>query len=253
MDIYRSQYTAAQIEASIGKSPRINTTTGEWEIWDISSGKYVGTGVVNVTKDYVDDHYVTAGQLDGSDLGERATAEGAGVTASGEYSHAEGIETVASGSGAHAEGMGCYADNDFAHAEGQDTSADGFTSHSEGCQTTASGSSAHAEGYHTVASGDYSHAGGIDTIANHRSQNVFGEFNVEDSSVAESTDKGNYIEIVGNGDYNNRSNARTLDWGGNEVISGKLTVGAAPANDMDVTTKKYVDDAIAAIRTALGI
>ena len=79
MDIYRSQYTAAQIEASIGKSPRINTTTGEWEIWDISSGKYVGTGVVNVTKDYVDDHYVTAGQLDGSDLGERATAEGARV------------------------------------------------------------------------------------------------------------------------------------------------------------------------------
>ena len=38
-----------------------------------------------------------------------------------------------------------------------------------------------------------------------------------------------------------RSNARTLDWDGNEVLSGKLTVGTAPTNNMDVATKLYVD------------
>lgn len=35
----------------------------------------------------------------------------------------------------------------------------------------------------------------------------------------------NYVEIVGNGTYNNPSNARTLDWDGNEVLAGGLTLG----------------------------
>ena len=43
--IFRSQYTAAQIEASIGKTPRINTTTRTWETWDIATSAYVNTGV----------------------------------------------------------------------------------------------------------------------------------------------------------------------------------------------------------------
>ena len=53
--------------------------------------------------------------------------------------------------------------------------------------------------------------------------------------------KGNYVEIVGNGNSTARSNARTLDWSGNEVLAGKLTVGSDPINNMDVTTKQYVD------------
>lgn len=50
--IFHSQYTAAQIEASIGKSPRINSTTKMWEIWDIASGAYVSTGVVAESAEY---------------------------------------------------------------------------------------------------------------------------------------------------------------------------------------------------------
>jgi len=34
-----------------------------------------------------------------------------------------------------------------------------------------------------------------------------------------------YIEIVGNGYYNNRSNARALDWNGNEYLMGDIYVG----------------------------
>lgn len=39
-----------------------------------------------------------------------------------------------------------------------------------------------------------------------------------------------------------RSNAYTLDWDGNGVYAGKLTVGTAPTNNMDVATKQYVDN-----------
>jgi hypothetical protein len=56
------------------------------------------------------------------------------------------------------------------------------------------------------------------------------------------------VEIVGKGTSSSaRSNARTLDWNGNEVLAGKLTVGTAPTANMDVATKKYVDNSIAAI------
>ena len=52
-----------------------------------------------------------------------------------------------------------------------------------------------------------------------------------------------YLLVVGNGiEDAHRSNAATIDWDGNAVFAGKATVGAAPVNDMDVATKKYVDD-----------
>jgi len=67
--------------------------------------------------------------------------------------------------------------------------------------------------------------------------------------------RGKYLEIVGNGFFvtSARSNARTLDWYGNEWLAGKLTIGSAPSSNMDVTTKKYVDDKISNdIATAIG-
>ena len=160
--------------------------------------------------------YVTAGQKFDTTLGYAATAEGYGTTASGSYSHAEGSYTTASETHSHAEGY----------------------------MTNASGNAAHAEGGRTTASGTYSHAEGYYTTANHRSQHVFGEYNVLDTSTATAANRGNYVEIVGKGTGNSaRSNARTLDWNGNEVLAGKLTVGTAPTANMDVTTKQYVDNA----------
>jgi hypothetical protein len=79
-----------------------------------------------------------------------------------------------------------------------------------------------AAGYNTIASGIGSHAGGRYTTANHASQHVFGEYNIPDPSSATATNRGNYVEIVGNGDYNTPSNARTLDWSGNETLSGNI-------------------------------
>lgn len=181
--------------------------------------------------------------------GDYSFAEGYLTEASGDYSHAEGYATHAYGNNSHAEGQSTEASGSESHAEGSFTKATGQHAHAEGSTTTASGSISHAEGYHTKASGSESHAEGSNseasgfnshvegyyTIANHRSQHVFGEYNVADPSSASSNDKGNYIEIVGNGTSGTRSNARTLDWNGNEVLKGNLTLGKGTADETTIT------------------
>lgn len=123
-----------------------------------------------------------------------------------------------------------------------DESEVGGSSIVTGIRGTASGVGSHAEGTDTVASGNYSHAEGSYTTAQRKSQHVFGEYNVLDTTGANKTVRGSYVEIVGNGTGSSaRSNARTLDWDGNETLAGKLTVGIAPTNNMDVATKLYVD------------
>lgn len=176
--------------------------------------------------------------------GEYSHAEGYNVIVTGGRAHGEGEGSQASGYASHAEGSSTASGN-YSHAEGDRTTASGNYSHSEGRLTTASGNLSHAEGINTTSSGSNSHVEGMYTVAQRRSQHVFGEYNVLDTTGSGAINKGSYIEIVGNGTSSSaRSNARTLDWSGNEVLAGKLTVGAAPTNNMDVATKQYVDSAV---------
>lgn len=217
-------------------------------------------------------------KLDSKFLNGKLITEGTGINseifneaslniASGDYSHAEGYQTSAEGNSSHAEGNYNYATGHNSHAEGYNTTAAGShshteglmtiaignNSHAEGSNTTAAGINSHAEGNYTIASGDYSHVEGRHTIANHASQHVFGEYNVEDPSTASTSSRGNYVEIVGKGTSDSvRSNARTLDWSGNEVLAGKLTVGTGPTANMDVATKQYVDAATAGVSSNLS-
>ena len=171
-----------------------------------------------------------------SSTGDCSHAEGSGATASGYASHAEGGGTQASIEAAHAEGSGTTASGHSAHSEGGGTTASGQTSHAEGGSTTASGRSSHAEGGGTIASGDYSHAEGSYTTANHMAQHVFGIHNVPDGSTESAGARGNYVEIVGNGlDVNRRSNARTLDWSGNESLAGGITLGMGTADEVTLS------------------
>lgn len=161
----------------------------------------------------------------------------------GTNSTKENTASTASGSASHAEGASTTASGNRSHAEGYYTTASGVSSHAEGHYTTASGIASHAENSNCKAFGDSSHAEGNATIANRFAQHVFGTYNTAEPTTTDFSVKGTYVEIVGNGTgTNNRSNARTLDWSGNEVLAGKLTVGAAPTADMDVAPKKYVDD-----------
>lgn len=184
--------------------------------------------------------------------GDSAHAEGWGSVARGQYSHAEGasgkafglgshgegLASVADGNGAHAEGEQCLAENSDSHAEGYKTEARGDHSHTEGGTTKTTGVNAHAEGYSTLASGEYahaegggtvasgkgSHAEGFHTTASQEYQHVFGKYNVPDND-------GVYAEIVGNGTPNGTSNARTLDWSGNEALAGSLTLGKGGSHE----------------------
>lgn len=164
--------------------------------------------------------------------------------ASGEFSVAQGNATTASGRYSHAEGDSTNASGHISHAEGLASTASGYYSHTEGGVTQASGGFSHAQGYNTIVSGDYSHVQGYGTIATHDTQHIFGTYNIADPSTATSPKIGKYVQIVGNGTSTTRSNARTLDWNGNEVLAGKLTIGTNPSNNMDVATKQYVDSAL---------
>lgn len=155
--------------------------------------------------------------------------------ASGDASHAEGSGTTASGEASHAEGDTTTASGFASHAEGSSTIASGYTSHAEGDATTASGFASHAEGSSAIASGIYSHAEGYHTSANHKAQHVFGEYNIADPSTASSDNRGTYVEIVGNGTNTGQSNARTLDWSGNEVLSGTLTATGITIGSTSIT------------------
>lgn len=148
----------------------------------------------------------------------------------GAAAHTEGTSNIASGDSSHAEGSLTIANAYGSHAEGDETQAGGAASHAEGYQSYARGNYSHAEGCQTSAQGSYAHASGNNTNANKQSQFVFGEYNVldnESNPLSHAANAGRYVEIVGNGtSTNTRSNARTLDWNGNEVLAGNVTAAA---------------------------
>ena len=164
------------------------------------------------------------GRKSGTTIGGSSHAEGQSTTASGSASHAEGESTTASGAASHAEGESTKASRNCSHAEGYKTTASGYYSHAEGQRTTASGISSHAEGESTKASGS--------------DQHVQGKYNVEDS-------QNKYAHIVGNGtDYNNYSNAHTLDWNGVPWFQGRPQFGGTAQDDGSQTVMANGDKEI---------
>lgn len=125
---------------------------------------------------------------------------------------------------------------DLSHkADKQNTVLDTTLSRGRAANTTV-GAGSVAFGNDVEASGSYSKAEGIGTIANHAYQHAAGAFNIADPSSAEATEKGTYIEIIGNGtDANNRSTARTLDWNGDERLKGRLFVRNGFSRALDET------------------
>ena len=161
-------------------------------------------------------------------------AEGYETNATNTGAHAEGYVTSASGLYSHAEGQFSHATDQASHAEGYETVASALASHAEGYQSEASGSTSHAEGGYTKATNTYSHAEGQESIANGRTshaegmrtiagsnyQHVQGMDNIEDTATK-------YLHIVGNGSYNNRSNAHTVSWSGKAWYAGSVTSNGA--------------------------
>lgn len=211
--------------------------------------------------DTVLDTTLSHGRKSGTTVGINSIAYGNGLEASGAHSAAFNTNNKASGFASTAIGQGNTASGQASHAEGQDNVASGYWSHAEGGIAVASGPYSHAEGagagyydadtgeivkYPTTASGTASHAEGMSTVANHRSQHAAGEYNIPDPSSAVASQRGTYVEIIGNGtDDNARSNARTLDWSGNEELAGDLVVKKGATDEVSVLALKAAIDALA--------
>lgn len=120
-------------------------------------------------------------------------------------------------------------------AVGNRNEASGAAASAFGYRTAASGQYAESHGAITEASGMISTTHGYHTVANHKSQFVFGEYNAADESSENANSRGNYVEIVGNGAKNSPSNARTLDWQGNESLAGGITLGKGTADEVTLS------------------
>lgn len=189
---------------------------------------------------------ISMGRASNTIVGESSIAEGEDVEASGYSSHAEGHGTVASGSESHAEGFATTASGASSHAEGYDTIASGADSHAEGAETIALGEDSHVSGSYNIAD---SYDNWPEWVANTSynvgdkvkrttgsgvNQQVYGYICKTANSDSTFTvskwnsqyGKMNYAEIIGNGTASDaRSNARVLDWDGNEHLMGDIYVG----------------------------
>ena len=166
---------------------------------------------------------------EGSVVGLKSISMGSNTEATKNMSVATGFETKATAN--------------VSNASNYRTTASGAYSHAEGCMSVASNYSAHAEGNETIASGNCSHAQGNGTEAKGDTQSVLGKYNIVD-------DNNTYAEIVGNGvNNNNRSNARTLDWQGNETLAGDLVYNGNKSLTSEV---QRLDDKIDATQTEVN-
>ena len=203
-----------------------------------------------------------------SDVG--AHAEGYYTYAEGYSSHTEGNDTYAKGSSAHAEGRGyqlyvrltgaansttytiddisriivgvcvryeVYVDDVLTYNSANVVSFDTENSTITLNKTLSEDIDFDSESVELfvagMALGSYSHAEGNQTIAACQSQHTEGEFNLVDPEFDVNNDKrGRYVHIVGNGTHHTeRSNAHTLDWGGNAWFAGDIRVGGTSYDD----------------------
>lgn len=200
-----------------------------------ANGQYsaIGNGLSNETKNKFS--YIGGGYQNKATGRGSAVGGGQSNTASGNDSLVGGgknneatkyAASVNGGSNNQANGeLSSVTGGNGNHANGEGSAVVGGKSNTA---TLNSYCGAIVGGYDNRVAGDYAFATGQGVEAFRRSTFAFGEFNVWDLPDNHHDLRGNYVEIVGNGtDANNTSNARTLDWSGNEWIAGALSVGDA--------------------------
>ena len=249
-DNWRAGHAVGSVRTSGSASEELSYALGAYACAEGEGTQATGQGAHSEGLRSVAQGQYAHAEGDGTTAAEAAShAEGFASAAAGYYSHAEGQYTAASGTASHTEGSATVAAESFAHAEGEATHATGQGAHSEGFASiaqgqyahaegysTANGDYAHAEGYSSSAAGYYSHTEGKGTAAYRRSAHVFGEYNITDTNGSTASDRGTYVEIVGNGtDGTHRSNIRTMDWSGNMALAGSLTLGLGTADDVTIT------------------
>ena len=170
-----------------------------------------------------------------------AFSTGKNTTASGGGSFACGYNTTASGAGSFACGYNTTASGAYSIACGIGSNASSINSFASGLMSVASGSYSVAIGEtsaatgemsfainSSVAQGDYSSSFG-NTTATRKAQVAIGEYNILDTGGTDTTTRGTYAFIIGNGTAANaRSNALTVDWNGVVTATGYRSFPLVP-------------------------
>jgi hypothetical protein len=181
-----------------------------------------------------------AGGLSTLASGLRSFAMGGSTIASGFMSAAFGFETVASGTRSFAFGDTTTASGEFSLAHGKGSTASGNYSTTMGVLTVASGERSFAIGDETTASGDFSVSFGKDTTAGAYGQTVIGQSNTIDASESATAFSGiSRAFVIGRGTVSNPADAFTVNYNGNTIAHGRLSVGksvltSGPAHDLEV-------------------
>lgn len=173
--------------------------------------------------------------------GTDAVAIGKINTASGSAATALGWGNTASGTSSIVKGFMSAATGSYSDASGQLAVASGNISHAEGDGVVASARASHVEGGGTIADAShrYVHVGGVNNaVSTETGKTVSITRRDKDGNVVQTNNQtlGKYAEVIGNGDSDqSRSNARTLDWSGNEELAGSLTLGLGTADETTIT------------------
>lgn len=127
------------------------------------------------------------------------------------------LNTTELGLAAHAEGQSNLAKGNSSHAEGLKNNALGRASHAEGQENTAKGNLSHAEGYQCQANGGASHATGFGAETTNENEFACGRFNksTESDNTAEAT-----LFSVGSGTRDVRKNVLEVKKNGDVYIEG---------------------------------
>jgi hypothetical protein len=174
-------------------------------------------------------NYTTAMGIDTAASGEFSTAMGFQTTASGLHSTAMGLATTASGGYSTAMGLATTASGGYSTAMGVETTASGERSTAMGDSTTASALGSTAMGSSTEASGGASTAMGFYTTASDYGSLVIGRSNLLGSTVTNSATEfstDNTAFVIGNGLYDDRSDALTVLFDGTTTIAGDLSINS---------------------------
>lgn len=173
---------------------------------------------------------------------EFCTALGSGNVLSAKGAFAAGAWCSVTGSRGFAEGFSNTAGpGSYSHVKGQRSIAAGACSSAEGDGVRAYGRASHVEGGGTYsdASQEYVHVGGVNNAVSQETGKTVSitRYNADGEAVSTGTRQlGKYAEVIGNGDSDQaRSNARTLDWEGNEALAGGLTLGMGTEDEIHIT------------------
>jgi hypothetical protein len=162
-------------------------------------------------------------------IGDVSISMGDYTTASGDRSTAMGLATTASGGYSTAMGLATTASGGYSTAMGVETTASGERSTAMGDSTTASALGSTAMGSSTEASGGASTAMGFYTTASDYGSLVIGRSNLLGSTVTNSATEfstDNTAFVIGNGLYDDRSDALTVLFDGTTTIAGDLSINS---------------------------